>query len=299
MNLVDRAPTGPSHAAARRHATAVGARRGWLEFVLSVRSRQDQTFYLVTAAGVLTYLWFVRDDDLGSLDLPYVAFVLPSVLGALVVFGAIMGPASALTLERQDGTLLRSRLVPHGLVGYTVGQVVLHTLSALPLLVTIVVPSFLLFDGVTPGRPLGWALLVLAPLLGLFATLPLGIALGAVIPGGPQKLGLYAMLPLTAVIAISGIFVPLPALWGWLQVVGQLLPMYWLGHLFRAGFLPSGAAEGLEPLGAYRPGLAVAVLLVWGVIGCLLAPPLLRRMSRRQSGSQVAEARDEAAQFVR
>ncbi|MDP9119128.1 MAG: ABC transporter permease, partial [Actinomycetota bacterium] len=34
-------------------------------------------------------------------------------------------------------------------------------------------------------------------------------------------------------------------------------------------------------------------------MGLLIAPVVLRRMARHQSGSQVAAARDEAAQWVR
>jgi ABC-2 type transport system permease protein len=43
----------------------------------------------------------------------------------------------------------------------------------------------------------------------------------------------------------------------------------------------------------------VAVLGVWAVIGALLAPALLRRMARRQSGSTVAAAREAATQWVK
>jgi ABC-2 type transport system permease protein len=283
---------------ARRHAIVVGLRRGWTEFVLSVRSSQDQSFYLFMGVALLGYLWLNRDSTVDGSTLPFVAFAMPSLLGGLVVFGAVMGPASALALERQDGTLLRSRLVPHGMTGYVAGQLTLQVLSVVPLLGVVLVPSALLFDGVMWRGADGWLIVVVAIALGLFATLPIGMVLGAVIPGGPQKLGLYAMLPLSIMVGISGIFVPVTALWGWVQVLAQSLPMYWLGHLMRWAFLPEGSAM-LEAGGAFRPVVAVLVLVAWGVVGTLLAPPTLRRMSRRQSGSQVAAARDDAAQFVR
>ena len=41
------------------------------------------------------------------------------------------------------------------------------------------------------------------------------------------------------------------------------------------------------------------MLGAWAVVGALVLPPLLRRMARRQSGSQVAAARDAATQWVK
>ena len=41
------------------------------------------------------------------------------------------------------------------------------------------------------------------------------------------------------------------------------------------------------------------MLGTWAVVGALVAPALLRRMSRRQSGSQVAAAREAATQWVK
>jgi ABC-2 type transport system permease protein len=50
---------------------------------------------------------------------------------------------------------------------------------------------------------------------------------------------------------------------------------------------------------SWRTGATVLVLAAWAVAGLLLTPRVLRRMARRQSGSQVAAARDQAAQWVR
>ena len=44
--------------------------------------------------------------------------------------------------------------------------------------------------------------------------------------------------------------------------------------------------------------MTVLVLGAWAVVGLLVTPRVLRRMARRQSGSQVQEARDAALQWV-
>lgn len=66
----------------RIHAVRHGLRRGWVEFVQSVRSTQDQWFYLFTAGLTLGYLWIRRDADTGVEEVPLAAFVLPSILAA-------------------------------------------------------------------------------------------------------------------------------------------------------------------------------------------------------------------------
>lgn len=277
------------------HAVRLGLRRGWMEFVQSVRSTQDQWFYVFTAVLAVGYLWIRRDADTGT-DLPFAAFALPSLLGALIAFGVVIGPAYALAMEKEDGTLLRHRAIPNGLVGYFSGQLLFQCLSLVPQLVVILVPSFLLFDGLM-SHPSGWFTVVWVIVLGMLAALPIGMVIGALVPG-VQKVGMWGMLPIMTLAGISGIFYPIQALWGWVQVVAQVFPMYWMGLGMRSAFLPDSAAAA-EIGGSWRTLETVAVLGVWAVLGALVTPVLLRRMARRQTGSQVQAAREATLQWVR
>jgi ABC-2 type transport system permease protein len=278
------------------NAVRLGLARGWAEFVQSVRSSQDQWFYLFTAFLAVGYLYLRRDTPVEGTDLMLPSVALPSILGGLVAFGLVIGPAYALAMEKEDGTLLRAKAVPHGLVGYFAGQMVLHSSSIVPQTVAVLVPSFLLFDGLM-ADPSGWFTVVWVLVLGLLATLPIGMMVGALVPG-VQKVGMWGMLPVMLLAGISGIFYPITALWGWVQVVAQLFPMYWLGLGMRSAFLPESAAA-IEIGGSWRTLETVLVLGTWAVVGALVLPALLRRMARRQSGSQVAAARDAATQWVK
>lgn len=279
------------------HAIKVGARRGWHEFVLSLKSPQDQGFYLFMAVGILTYLWFNRGNELEGTGLFVPTYALPSILGGLIAFSLVIGPAYALAMEREDGTLLRATAVPRGLVGYVTGQIVLNAASLAPMLLVILVPSFLLFDDLMHQGTRGWFTVVWVIVLGLLATLPIGIVIGSLVPS-TQKVGTWGMLPIMILVSISGVFFPMAALWGWVQAVAQVFPIYWLGLGMRSAFLPD-AALVMEVGESWRTWQTVAVLAAWAIAGSLLAPKVLRRMAQRQSGSAVAAAREQAGQWVR
>jgi ABC-2 type transport system permease protein len=282
---------------AKLHAVRVGLGRGMTEFVQSLRSPQDQGFYLFMALGVLGYLFLRRNTEVEGTSLLLPTVSMPSILGGLVAFGVVIGPAYALAMEREDGTLLRHKAVPHGMTGYVSGQLLNQSLGLVPTLVVILVPGFFLFDGLMHRGAAGWLTMIWVLALGMLAAMPLGIIIGSLVPS-TQKVGTWGMLPIIVLAGISGIFYPIQQLWGWVQVVAQVFPMYWLGLGMRSAFLPD-AAVMLEIGESWRTAQTAIVLSLWAVAGFLVAPIVLRRMARRQSGSQVEAARHEATQWIR
>ena len=277
------------------HAVRIGLARGWTDFSLSIRSVQDQVSTAILPLATIGYLYYQRDVPVEGTTLMLPAVALPSILAMLIVFGLITGPAFQLAMDREDGTLLRAKCAPHGTTGYVTGQVVLHSLNAALILVVIMVPSAIVFDAFGARGAHGWLTFAWVVGLGLLATMPIGIVIGSIVPSSRATVT-WAMLPLMALVVISGIFFPMTRLWEWVQVVAQMFPMYWLGLGLRAAFLPAEAAV-LEIGGSWRALETAVVLGVWAVVGLSIAPRVLRRMARRQSGAAVARARDEVAQW--
>jgi ABC-2 type transport system permease protein len=77
--------------------------------------------------------------------------------------------------------------------------------------------------------------------------------------------------------------------------MAQVFPVYWLGLGMRSALLPSELAA-VEIGGSWRHLETLGVLGVWAVAGLVVAPFILRRMARRESGSAVAARRDRALQ---
>jgi len=213
---------------------------------------------------------------------------LPGVLAAMVVFGAVVGPAFTLVLEREDGTLLRAKSAPFGLDAYVAGQVLFQFLGVLPMLILLLVPPAFFLEGLAPQGAVGWVVAVVLVVLGTLAMLPLGFVVGS-LARKAVHVSTGAMMPIMGLAAISGIFSPITVLWGWLQVVAQVFPMYWLGHALRWVFLPPEAAA-LELGGRWNLLGAFVVIALWGAVGLALTPRILGRMAQRESGSAV-EAR--------
>jgi ABC-2 type transport system permease protein len=279
-----------------RHAVACGARRGRIEFMNSVRAGQDIAYYVIVSLIFLVVLFLNRNDMVPGTDVSVASFMLPGLLALQVVFAGAFGIATVLATEREDGTLLRLKSVPFGIVGYVAGQLVRVCMEIAFSMVIVLVPAAFFVPELMSDGPLAALGAVGYLVLGLFAVLPLGFVVGSIFKN-PRSVGGWGMLVMGAIVYISGIFVPLATLPGWVQIIGQLTPTYWLGLGLRSTLLPEAAAAA-EIDGSWRTLLTITVLVVWAIIGALLAPKLLRRMARRESGSSVAARREKALQRV-
>lgn len=131
--------------------------------------------------------------------------------------------------------------------------------------------------------------------LGLVATQSLGAVLGALIRSS-RGAGVLSV-PVVGLIAISGILYPITALAGWLQMIAEAFPVYWLGLGMRSALLPTQAAT-LEIGQSWRPLETAIALGTWAVAGVAVAPIVLKHMARLESGSRVAQRRAQLLQRI-
>jgi len=276
------------------HATRLGLARGWTETRHSLTNPQDLGWNLIVVTVFVVVLLFQRNAKVEGSALPLAMLTLPGILGMWVAVAGYTGAAGTLAVEREDGTLLRAKAVPQGMVGYLVGRIVSLSLITVFTLVIIFVAGLLLLPDLATAGGSGWLVLIWVPVLGLLATLPWGAVIGSLVRSPNSAFGL-TMLPIIGLTAISGIFYPISALPGWVQGVAQAFPIYWLGLGIRSGLLPDAAAA-LEISGSWRHLETAGVLGAWAVAGLLTAPAVLRRMARRESGSTMEAHRQQHLQ---
>ncbi|GAB2774588.1 ABC transporter permease [Amycolatopsis magusensis] len=277
------------------NAVRAGFARGRIELRNTLTSGEDLAGTIIPMVLLLVVMIFMRGATVPGTEFSLGSAAVPGVLGMQVVFGGMIGVAGQLMVDREDGTLLRAKATPHGMLGYLIGKITTLSATVVVSLLVILVPALLLFDGLFGGGLGAWVGFLAVLVLGMAATMPLGAVIGS-LTANPRNMGLV-MLPFMGLAAISGIFYPIIALPEWVQWIAQVFPMYWLGLGMRSAMLPDALV--VAELGeSWRHLETIGVLGVWSVAGLVLAPILLRRMARRESGSAVAARRERAMQRV-
>ncbi|GAA2572674.1 ABC transporter permease [Actinomadura fulvescens] len=270
-----------------------GWRRGLIELRQSFTNGTELFSHFLWPVLLLIVLWFMRDRDFGTSGYALGTLVLPSMLGMNAAMGMV-SMSQQLTADREDGTLLRAKATPDGMRGYLTGKIVSVSGGLLADLAILLIPGMVIIGGLATGVE-SWVTLVWVLALGLVATLPIGAVLGSIFATARAQ-GLI-QLPILGMIAISGIFYPITSLPVWVQWIAQVFPVYWLGLGTRSALLPDDAVT-IEIGDSWRHWETVGVLGAWAVLGLIVAPIVLRRMARRESGSSVAERRERALRRV-
>ncbi|MEV6770668.1 ABC transporter permease [Nocardia sp. NPDC051030] len=272
-------------------AVRAGMRRSRIELRQTYTNGMDLFTQFFWPFSILVALFFMRNGHFEGTGIGLGALALPSVVGMLVAFTGMFGIGQYLTLDREDGTLLRAKATPNGIVGYLTGKIL--TVSGQMLVQVTVVLGFgmIAVGGVELNSVGAWFTFIWVLVLSALATLPLGAVIGAAFDN-PRAIG-FISFPIMGLVSISGVFYPITSMPGWVQGLAQLFPIYWAGLGMRSALLPDSAVA-VELGQSWRHWETVAVLGIWAVIGLAFAPIFLRRMARRESGSKVAARREKA-----
>lgn len=234
--------------------------------------------------------------DAKHVHVPGTHFLIGSTLlaGMLILnvsVNGMAGMAMNLTAAREDGTLLRAKATPNGMIGLLIGKIVVISGVIMLTVAGLLIVGLAPFSGLALGRAVTWLTLAWVLAIGLLAMLSVGAALGSLFPSA--RSGNVMMIGIFGLMGISGIFTPITQLPVWLQWVGQALPLYWLGLGVRSALLPGNLAA-VEIGHSWRHPATAGVLAAWAIAGLVLAPILLRRVARREAGSSVAARRERA-----
>jgi ABC-2 type transport system permease protein len=261
-----------------------GIRQGRIEVRLTLTTFGDLMSYLVPTAIFLTVMVFQRSHKVAGTAFSLGTVSLPSVLGTGIALAGLLTLTLKLAEERTDGTLLRAKAMPHGMVGYLVGKIITVSAAAMIGFVVTLVPGLFLFQNVSLATPAAWLTLLVVVALSMLATMPIGAVIGSAF--SDPSLTPLVTLPTMGLIAISGTFYPITHFPVWLQDIAQVFPLYWAGLGMRSALLP-GQFAAAEIGGSWRHLATFGVLGAWAVAGLLIAPWVLRRMARKESGSNL------------
>ncbi|PWI16985.1 multidrug ABC transporter permease [Streptomyces sp. Act143] len=282
-------PRGAGHGSGR--VLAVGVRRGLIEVHQLVRTPRE-AFTLLSTPLLFIVLGAVVDGDIPGSAVPMADLLVAGGVTTMVVQAGLLTLVQTLAVEREDGTLLRMRAVPHGMPAYLVAKTVVVVTTAVGGGALTLAAGVLVLGTSGPGSVRDWLVLLSVPAIGLLALVPLGAVLGAVLPNAREALG-FLMIPLLALMLFSGIYFPVTSLPGAVQDVVQGFPLKWTAQGVRAALLPD-AALAAEAGSTWDLPKVYLINGAWALAGFLVAPRVLRRMTRRATGARPEKAEAEA-----
>lgn len=160
--------------------------------------------------------------------------------------------AIVIVFEQRIGAMERLMLAPIRLPALLAGKLLGGMAFGLAVTLVVLVISLLVFGTI----PANWPLLILALLLAAAAFSALGAFVSVAVREvfEAQTLANFIRFPM---MFLGGVFVPLAAMPGWLQVVARLLPLTYAVEALQAAFAgPSWSTAGLD-LGALAAFAAV------------------------------------------
>ncbi|MFG3660913.1 ABC transporter permease [Streptomyces sp. NPDC047706] len=270
-----------------------GLQRGGIELRHLLRNGREMFGHLTNVVVALLVAGYVSDDVPGT-GTPMAHLVLAGFAAYLLFQIGMVNLPQILVTEREEGALLRLRATPGGIPAYLVAKCLLVVVVAVGTLALLLGAAALLVDGPLPHGPGDWLTLLWVTTLGLLAVVPLGAAIGAVLPNPREALALI-MLPTMGLLVISGTVFPITSLPVPVQQVAAAFPLKWMAQGLRSALLPD-AARAAEVAGSWELPMVALVLTAWAALGFLLAVPLLRRAARRESGSRLCARHRKAAQ---
>lgn len=206
--------------------------------------------------------------------------MLTSAAAAWLAMTGIVTLSSTVIADQDEGVILRAKTLPYGLVGYFVGKVILLAIVSLFGLLMILVVGEMIVGQVLPQTPVQWGMFLLLALLAVASTAPLGAIAGSLARSPLASLPIS--LVAAALIACSGVFIPIENLPTWLGQTVKIFPLYWLGELSRISF-------GSTPVAGQTPEIILMILVpvLWALVALIFVPRAVSALSRRQSGARM------------
>jgi ABC-2 type transport system permease protein len=183
-------------------------------------------------------------------------WLVPGLLALTVLFGTSSMEAIVIVFERRIGSLERLLLAPVRLPALLMGKLLGGMAFGLTVTLVVLVVSLVIFGSIGTN----WLLLFLALLLSAMAFSALGAFVSVAVREvfEAQTLANFIRFPM---MFLGGVFVPLEAMPGWLQVLARLLPLTYSVEALRAALSGGSWTTAVLDLGALA-GFSLVLFLL-------------------------------------
>jgi len=196
-------------------------------------------------------------------------FLAPGFMALTVITGSLQGVATAISREKEQGTMdgLLVSPIPHQSI--ILGKVAAQTVRGLIQGFLILGLSILLFGVRIYGSPI---IMIIVMVLGTASFVGVGIIMTAVAPD-QETAQMMTMLLQFPMMFISGILFPIEQLPTWLQLIGKAFPLYYAADALRKVIILNASMTTIIP--------DIAILLVYTFLTMTIALPLFEKAMRR------------------
>ena len=213
-------------------------------------------------------------QELGNSGITFSQYFVAGMIASGILYTSFQNLAISIPMEREDGTLKRLQGTPMPRAAFFIGKIGMVFVAYIAQ-VTILIAVGVLFFGIDlPTTPFAIFTFAWVSVLGLIAWTLLGIAYSVVPKQGRGAAALVS--PVVLVLQFtSGVFFVFSDLPQWMQNFASLFPLKWLTQAMRSVFLPDTAAA-MEVNGSFELGLTALVLIIWIILGAILATVFFR-----------------------
>jgi ABC-2 type transport system permease protein len=233
-------------------------------FTAQAAARQIQVLMqsLAQQTGTAAY---VETRILYNPDLRSINYMIPGLVGIVMVFIATMITAVAIVRERERGTLEQLLVTPVSPLELMLGKIIPYMVIAFADFLLVMACGVFIFDVPLAGSP---GLMIVLSLAFLFVCLGLGLLVSTISQTQQQAMQM-AVFTLVPQILLSGFIFPLAAIpWG-IRWIAYLAPLTYFLPVARGIFM---RGEGIADLWIY-----VVVLVAYAIVIVGLAAWRFRR----------------------
>ncbi len=257
------------------NAIRMGMGRIGIELKQFFRDRESAVFNFLLPMILLVIFGSVfGGQELGDSGITFAQYFVAGMIASGILYTSFQNLAISIPMEREDGTLKRLQGTPMPRSAFFIGKIGMVFVAYIAQ-VTILIAVGVIFYGIDlPTTSLAIFTFIWVSVLGLIAWTLLGIAYSVVPKQGKGAAALVS--PVVLVLQFtSGVFFVFSDLPQWMQTFASLFPLKWLTQAMRSVFLPDTAAA-MEVAGSFELGMTALVLVIWIVIGAVLATVFFR-----------------------
>jgi drug efflux transport system permease protein len=216
-------------------ATLIGQAKA-TEIALQRLAARGQTELFAAPVQIRTRVWY-------NPDLVSAYYMVPALIGIILLFQSLVLTSTAIVRERERGTIEQLIVTPIRSGELIVGKIVPYVVIAFVNIVEVLLIGALLFR-----VPMNGSVLLLLALAALFMTTTLGIGLLiSTIARTQQEAMITAIFYILPNIFLAGFFFPIAAMPPVLQLISYLFPLRYFLIIVRGIVLKGVGLEALLP----------------------------------------------------